>query len=291
MDWDDRDAEAEDEDDELDFRVFPYIMLNERALIVKLTTLRHTIHTWHELVMMLDQNNSGSLGAMELQYSIMAFASMGMITEALEYQPADQRSIPKKDRIERFEKGWMGWTKTDSGPNKWRQPFEFKEKVGDNIKDFPIYIAPGEALLMGKEGIPVLQHPWILQVDFQFDSNCQKNRGKDREGRAVSSNFNILVSSYRNNTIVARKCGKKDDPQGRGEGIQLLFIKKDAFLDAAEMMEKCEEYATAGRDDYEYTKEAVPYPTGHTFEVTPFIPMEHLRWYRLTIQGDKWSRS
>ena len=118
-----------------------------------------------------------SLGASELQYSIMAFASMGLITEALEYQPADQRSIPKKDRIEKLDAktGMLGWTvardekKKPVGPNKWRQPFQFKSPVGSNIKDFPIYIAPGEALLMGKEAsrphhILTLSSPHLILI-------------------------------------------------------------------------------------------------------------------------------
>jgi hypothetical protein len=59
---------------------FPEILLNEHVLRIKLETLRNTLHNWNEMLMMLDQNTSGSLNAMELRCSLMAFAQMGLIS-------------------------------------------------------------------------------------------------------------------------------------------------------------------------------------------------------------------
>lgn len=274
--------------DYIELHEFPHNMLNEQLLARKLVTLRHTIHTWHELVMMLDTNNSGSLGADELQYTILAFASMGLITEALEYQPMDERSHPKTEELFLQQDGkTVGWSETTQKLHKLRQDFECRCTPGKVIEDYPIYISPGECILMGKEGIPVGQHPWVLQVDFQYDSKCQ-NRGLDRDMKPISSDYSVLVSSYRNNTIVVRKCGTKTRP-----GIQLLFIKQDAYQLASTVIPECEKHAKAGRNGFEdeiVGGRVEDFPDGRgTFEITPFIPMEELRWYRMIVQGDKLS--
>ena len=47
------------------------VLLDEKALISKLSILRQTLHTWNELLMMLDQNSSGNLNTVELRCSLM----------------------------------------------------------------------------------------------------------------------------------------------------------------------------------------------------------------------------
>ena len=110
----------------------------------------------------------------------------------------------------------------------------------------------------------------------------------------------MLVSSYKNNAIVARLCGNKATP-----GIQLLFLKSHVFEDQSKVLERCVEQEVKGRGKNELQDgwdnfptqnselkakkmSANMFPTGNgQFSITPFIPMEHLRWYRLQIQGQQ----
>ena len=78
------------------FDVFPYNMLNQQLLAQKLKDTTSIDHKWYELVMMLDKDDSGSLNIAELQVTIMALASMGLITEVVEHQPMDARCKLRK---------------------------------------------------------------------------------------------------------------------------------------------------------------------------------------------------
>jgi Ca2+-binding EF-hand superfamily protein len=281
---------------------FPHILLDGVALESKLTTLRQTIHHWNELLMMLDQNNSGYLNPMELRSSIMAFSEMGLITELKEFQPCDCKFAPFRERVDDLSEihagtrlGWNSSTKEgtadDEAAWKGRQNFRFKAKIRAPVPDYPLYTKPGDVLLLGEEGIPVDRHPWVCCTEFQYDSLYAPDQDGD------TSKFSVLISSYRNNALVAKRCGTKEKP-----GIQLLFMPKTAFADPAHMLAQCEHYATAGRRQaaraagaaakaagaaFTYEKDD-DFPLGHgTYEITPFIPMEQLRWYALMIQGDE----
>jgi hypothetical protein len=169
-----------------------------------------------------------------------------------------------------------------------RQPYVIehpragKKKVQVPLSDFPIYTAPGQVLLVGLDGVPCTERPWALTIEFQFaEFDAQAYVGKRK--------YSVLVSSYKNNSIVARICGTLKTP-----GIQLMFIKKDAFESAASLLDKCLQYEKEGRyndrldpasEDAEHER-LFPRGTGK-YSVTPFIPMEQCRWYSLQIQGQR----
>ena len=281
---------------------FPQILLDDKILQQKLDTLRATLHNWNEMLMMLDQNTSGNLNPIELRCSLLAFSQMGIITEQLEFQPMDATYGAYRDRLYKFgeldksKRGLIGWSEdiaVGRAPYRkhpyWegRQDYMVRNrKAGSRLPDFPIYTSPGSVLLLGVEGMPIGLHPWALEVEFQFDeSNPDAYRGAKK--------YSILISSYRNNAIVARLSGTMQRP-----GIQLLFIKNEAFLDSTQLVERCHQYERVGRRqvtreatlDKEHEDNSDTFPLGEgTFEITPFIPMEQLRWYRVEIHGDKMS--
>jgi Ca2+-binding EF-hand superfamily protein len=61
--------------------------MDRAGLKQKFNFLRNSLHTLHELLMMLDSDSSGSLSVGELRTSLMAFSEMGLITEEVELQP------------------------------------------------------------------------------------------------------------------------------------------------------------------------------------------------------------
>lgn len=310
---------------------FPEILLTDEVLQVKLSVLRQTLHNWNEMLMMLDQNSSGSLNPMELRCSIMAFSQMGLIAEMLEYQPLNAAYRRYRDRIYKYPsynskfKGMLGWdpalaagrsevdeSRKKSGKKQRKHPYwEKRQSYHVSAKDYhpghktsvlpnyPIYTPPGQVLLVGVEGVPVDQHPWALQVEFQFDET-------DPSAFVGAKKYSVLISSYRNNAIVARLCGTSNSP-----GVQFLFIKKEAFVDASMLLWNCKQFELDGRPEVKIEQRASKgeedrlkakreheerearmrdwidkYPRGEgRYEITPFIPMEQKRWYRLEIYG------
>ena len=159
---------------------------------------------------------------------------------------------------------------------------QVKRTKHSEVKNYPIYTSPGSVILLGAEGIPVDKHAWALQVEFQFDEQ-QVDAYQD------AKKYSVLVSSYKNNAIMTRLCGDPSRP-----GIQILFMKKQAFEDAPTLLQKCQEYEKEQPREREqpigkHAKDKAwldKYPRGEgRFQVTPVIPMEQLRWYRLEIQG------
>ena len=73
--------------------------------------------------------------------------------------------------------------------------------------------------------------------------------------------------------------------------FQLLFIKRDAFENASTLLEMFRKYEVMGREvntDANDAFDVATFPTGHgTYSITPFIPMQQLRWYRLSLQGQR----
>jgi hypothetical protein len=271
--------------------------------------------------MMLDQNSSGNLNPMELRCALMAFAEMGVITESIGFQPMNESYSPWKENVYWYQKhashpdkqtpfaNCIGWdpdlVKADPArPKKkahplWQGRHQFivknpltKTKGNAIITDYPIYTAPGTVLLVGVEGLPISRKPWVLSLEFQFDE-------PDAEAYVGAKKYSVLVSAYRNNAIVARNSGTMEKP-----GIQLLFIKQDAFVNAETLIQRCKEYEMEGvtpdlsqRDNMAQTlhrhQSAQPHDSNAflsglgTYSITPFIPMEQLRWYKILITGRK----
>jgi hypothetical protein len=256
----------------------------------------------------------------------------------LEYQPMDEGYGPYRDKIYAYpdyhieHAGKLGWDqdvakgKSQLDEKAWKKAHKRQAWSGQNKKqrehpywqnrqdyhvnakkyrpgqgkksvlpDYPIYTAQGGVLLMGVEGIPVESHPWAMQLEFQFDE-------MDPNAYMGAKKYSVLASSYRNNAIVARLSGTLKRP-----GVQLLFIKKEAFTDASTLLDRCNQFEVEGRPEVnvplrEYTDDADKeqaleekreqedaiqkvigqYPRGEgLYEVTPFVPMEQLRWYLL----------
>eukprot|EP01047_Picozoa_sp_COSAG01_P024312 COSAG01_NODE_1499_length_10112_cov_22.543394_8_plen_390_part_00 len=55
---------------------FPEVLLVGSVLKGRIQKLRSTLHSWQELLMMLDRTESGYLSPLELRFSLMAFAGM-----------------------------------------------------------------------------------------------------------------------------------------------------------------------------------------------------------------------
>jgi hypothetical protein len=259
---------------------FPAILLYSTTIQFRLQQLQETRNRWHELLLMLDKDGSGTLLPIDLRCSLMAFAEMGIITELEDQQPMDEDLDEKTEQLEYYvgdtkakqagvtgEK--LGW---DPSIEKFakRQRYESKSvSVGEELTDYPIYLSEDQVILTGIHGVDLAGSSWALTVDFQFDVD-------DPDVFVGASKYSVLTTSYRNNAIVMRLCGTCPTP-----GIQLIFVPKEAFQNAATAVKKCAEYERAGRDMiYE------EFPSGRgTFECTPFIPMQQLHWYRLELQG------
>jgi hypothetical protein len=164
---------------------------------------------------------------------------------------------------------WMG-----RQPYLIDDPFEKQDHpsfANTPIKNFPIYTHPGTVLLLGVKGVPCSHHPWALSVEFQFDE-------RDPDAFIGSRKYSVLCASYANQAIVVRNSGNINQP-----GIQLLTIKSEAFDNPARLLEVIEKEEHQGLDG---PKGIFPNGKG-TYALTPFIPMEQLRWYRLVIQGQQ----
>eukprot|EP01046_Picozoa_sp_COSAG06_P028761 COSAG06_NODE_2616_length_6576_cov_9.041686_1_plen_2031_part_00 len=260
---------------------FPYCLLYADTMQAKLELLATARNRWAELLLMLDKNNTGSLVPLDIRCSLMAFSEMGIITELEELQPLNDNLSPWSEPARVFARNEsqlqesrkaIGWDATEGLGWTGRQPFMAPfVRPGSIVNDFPIYLAPSQCILAGAEGVDVSHHAWALDLEFQF---C----AADPDVYNSPSRYNVLVTSYRNNAIVAKLCGSVRQP-----GIQLIFVKKDAFVSATDMISKCQQYEREGRDSVEEH-----FPSGRgTFEITPFIPMEQQRWYRLEIQGGR----
>jgi hypothetical protein len=285
---------------------FPQILLDEQALETKLQLLRNTLQNWNELLMMLDKNSSGNLNPDELRCALMAFAEMGVITEPKEFQPMNETYAPWKDKVYWYKKRsgafhhCVGWdssltTSDPENPKKkvhpvflGRQAFVIKNPLSKKrhkavISDYPIYTLPGSVMLAGAEGVPISKKSWALTLEFQFDEPTV-------DAFIGARKYSVLVSSYRNNAIVVRNSGTLEHP-----GIQLLFIQKDAFEDATMLLQRCKKYEQEGvdldSDPQEEDADSALKDSAHflagmgTYAITPFIPMEQLRWYSLQIVG------
>ena len=205
---------------------------------------------------------------------------MGIITELEELQPMNEqydtclRPIHVYDKS-KGKKKRIGWDPNlDAGFQDWR-PYESPcVRPGKELVDFPIHFAQDECILTGSEGV-ILDKDWALTVEFQFDI-------QQPDQFEPHLRYSILVSSYKNNSIVVRASGSIQQP-----GVQILFVPGDAFKTMAQAAAKCQEYEQVGRT----ASSATFPPGGGTYEVTGFIPCEQLRWYRLEIQGSRQTSS
>lgn len=69
---------------------FPELLLTGGSgsdLERKLTVMKATLQSWNQLLMMLDENESGKLSPLELGSALMAFAAIGLITEPIDLTP------------------------------------------------------------------------------------------------------------------------------------------------------------------------------------------------------------
>eukprot|EP01045_Picozoa_sp_COSAG04_P000639 COSAG04_NODE_16_length_40397_cov_59.653677_18_plen_610_part_00 len=281
------------------YKVFPALLLTHgceadgEELGEKMLKLREKLQNWSELMMMLDQNETGSLSPVELRASIMAFSSMGLITELIDLHPIDQAYRPWQTYIpkEHIELAQKRFDKQPNGKTiKLHKPYKADSKGRAQFPDFPITMPQGTVILLGEEGVQ-LTHPSSWAIVFQFlwegaglglhlaegvdAENWWRKAGRDQDGaparasvlaqdkqaaaRASQRNvtgippedddakrrielwekrFSVLVSSYRQNAIVA-KMGTLAQLNGRQEEDEReALLELVALLDREAMVHK-----------------------------------------------------
>jgi hypothetical protein len=268
-----QDPQSSDTDDEPSGLCFPAILLYRETMDDKLSLLTQIRNRWLEMLLVLDRNNSGTLTPMDMRTCFMAFSDMGVIAEQEDMLPQNSNYNDFRIPVDHFlgfktKKKQLGW-KTRDG----QQPYECNcVQAGALMDNFPVYVAPGECVLTGHEGVRIAGHPFAIELQFQFDVSDP--------AAWESHKYNVLVTSYVQNAIVARLCGSIQQP-----GIRLLFIPNEAFEEASLAMRRCQQLESEGCDD---SGADSAYPTNKgTFVLTPFIPMQQLQWYRLEIHGEK----
>eukprot|EP01046_Picozoa_sp_COSAG06_P044377 COSAG06_NODE_5969_length_3178_cov_21.326405_2_plen_225_part_00 len=163
---------------------------------------------------LLDRNESGALNPLELRASLMACSATGIITELTELQPLDQAYRPWQTIVtEGEEKGDDGQPKKKKFLNKASassdnfDDFEKKNLVKHGGKqmylDYPISVMDGTVVLLGNEGVGIGHRTdpaaWAMRIEFQYDPEW-----KDAQGDGTTNEYSVLVSSYRQNAIIAK---------------------------------------------------------------------------------------
>ena len=79
-------------------------------------------------------------------------------------------------------------------------------------KDYPISVMDGTVVLLGNEGVGIGHRTdpaaWAMRIEFQYDPEW-----KDAQGNGTTNEYSVLVSSYRQNAIIA-KVLRMDDEKG-----------------------------------------------------------------------------
>ena len=161
---------------------------------------------------LLDRNESGALNPLELRASLMACSATGIITELTELQPLDQAYHPWQTIVtEGEEKGEDGkllkFLNKASASSENFDDFEKKNLVkrgGKKIyQDYPISVMDGTVVLLGNEGVGIGHRTdpaaWAMRIEFQYDPEW-----KEAQGNGTTNEYSVLVSSYRQNAIIAK---------------------------------------------------------------------------------------
>ena len=242
--------------------IFPELLHQQGNVCRKVNTMRSTLHHWSQMLMCLDENESGKLSPFELRASLMAFSAMGLISELTESVPMG----PTFTRQTTFKLPKGGFEQSYLEQAGLKSASQIKTRT--ELQDFPMRFNDGDVTLLGHEGIDLLRptKSWAIRVEIQFD------RGHTND--TIDLQFNVLISSYRNNAIVA--CFSEhmniDGIEVSRSGFKLMFVPREVFDNAAQTLEMMTRVSQAGMND-----------------MTPWIELEEQKWITLQFVGERLS--